>query len=195
MPPSVLSSTFVADSSLHGQAPTPVSRTRMSTRSVGATHSLRMDSGHSSPELHKRPTHARRLIRQDSGRSAVTSSSSGSDDSVRAFFRTPLFRRESALICPRRSSVRRSHHKLGILTHGSPLHFKRPPWPAIHLIHPSPSRHSGPPASHSQRLIQPIPTHNLFTETYITPKFLICILHPPKNTGRHFPLPPRIRPS
>ena len=80
LPPCALTSTPMADSSPRGQAPTPMSRSRMSTRSVGSTHRPRMDSGVSSPEPQMRPSHVRR---QDSGRSVFTSSQSGSEDSVR----------------------------------------------------------------------------------------------------------------
>ena len=82
LPPSALTSSPMAGSSPRGQAPTPVSRSRMSTRSVGSTHNLRMDSGLASPELQMRPSHVRR---QDSGRSVFTSSQSGSEDSVRFY--------------------------------------------------------------------------------------------------------------
>ena len=47
-------STLVADSSLpQGQAPTPVPRTRTSTRSVGGTRTSRVDNGLRSPTLYK----------------------------------------------------------------------------------------------------------------------------------------------
>ena len=48
----------------------------------------KMDSGASSPELYMRPSHVRRQI---SGSSVVTSSPSGSDDSVRLFVFLPPF--------------------------------------------------------------------------------------------------------
>ena len=59
-PPSVLTWTFVADSSPQGRAPSLVSRTQTCTRIVGGTHIPRVDRGLSFTDLQIRPSYAER---------------------------------------------------------------------------------------------------------------------------------------